>query len=293
MYNYKCYEKKVTRKGRSEDMELKNCAVINDLTGFGRCALNVSVPVMSALGVRVLSVPTAVLSNHTAFDEYYFHDLTESLDGYLEGFEKLSLSFDGIYTGFLGSERQVDIISRFIDRAKGENTLLFVDPVMGDDGKLYSTYTDELVEKMKCLAARADIITPNLTEACLLADESYESLINAGDKQLTSLAKKLVARGAKRCIITGIYRRGRVFNVVYDGASNESFVTSSRYIARQFCGTGDLFASLLVGYLLRGMSLRRAIKKTSRFICRAVRLSGRLGVSPTDGVAFEPILHHV
>ncbi len=274
-------------------MELKNCAVINDLTGFGRCALNVSVPVMSALGVRVLSVPTAVLSNHTAFDEYYFHDLTESLEGYLEGFDKLSLRFDGIYTGFLGSERQVDIISRFIERAKGEDTLLFVDPVMGDDGKLYSTYTNELVEKMKCLAARADIITPNLTEACLLADESYERLSQANDGELISLAKTLCAGGARRCVITGIYRRGRVFNIVYDGVSDESYVTSSKYIAGQFCGTGDLFASLLAGHLLRGMPLRRAIKKTSRFLCRAVKLSDRLGVSPTDGVAFEPILHHV
>ena len=274
-------------------MQLKNCAVINDLTGFGRCALNVSIPVMSALGVRVMSVPTAVLSNHTAFDEYFFHDLTESLEGYLEGFDKLSLCFDGIYTGFLGSERQVDIISRFIDRAKGERTLLFVDPVMGDDGKLYSTYTNELVEKMKCLAARADIITPNLTEACLLADESYERFTAASDEVLIALAKKLCSQGARRCVITGIYRRGRVFNIVYDGVLNESYVTSSKYIARQFCGTGDLFASLLVGHLLRGEPLRRAIRKTSRFICRAVKLSESLGVSPTDGVAFEPILHHI
>lgn len=274
-------------------MELKNCAVINDLTGFGRCALNVSVPVMSALGIRVLSVPTAVLSNHTAFDEYFFHDLTDSLEDYLEGFDKLSLRFDGIYTGFLGSERQVDIISRFINRTKGANTLLFVDPVMGDDGKLYSTYTAGLVEKMKCLAARADIITPNLTEACLLADESYEHFLKAGYEELIALAKKLCSRGSQRCVITGIYRRGRVFNIVHDGVLNESFITSSKYIARQFCGTGDLFASLLVGYLLRGVPLRRAIRKTSRFICRAVKLSERLGVSPTDGVAFEPILHHV
>lgn len=293
MYNYNAVKKKDNAKGRGAAMELKSCAVINDLTGFGRCALNVSVPVMSALGVRVLSVPTAVLSNHTAFDEYYFHDLTESLEGYLGGFDKLSLRYDGIYTGFLGSERQVDIISRFIDREKGENTLLFVDPVMGDDGKLYSTYTDELVEKMKCLAARADIITPNLTEACLLADEDYERFIKAGDKDLISLAKKLVSRGARRCVITGIYRCGRVFNVVYDGVLNESYVTSSKYIAGQFCGTGDLFASLLVGYLIRGVPLRRAIRKTSRFLCRAVKLSERLGVSPTDGVAFEPILHHI
>ncbi len=274
-------------------MELKSCAVINDLTGFGRCALNVSVPVMSAQGVRVLSVPTAVLSNHTAFDEYYFHDLTESLGDYLDGFYKLGLSFDGIYTGFLGSERQVDIISSFIDRAKDERTLLFVDPVMGDDGKLYSTYTMSLVGRMKSLARRADIITPNLTEACLLADESYEKFRTADDASLLRLAEKLCRQGSARVVITGIYRHGRVFNVVCDGVKGESFVTSSKYIAGQFCGTGDLFASLLAGYMLRGTDLRRAIRKTSRFLCRAVRLSEKLGVSPTDGVAFEPILHHV
>lgn len=273
--------------------QLKACAVINDLTGFGRCALNVSVPVMSAQGVRVLAAPTAVLSNHTAFDEYYFSDLTSGLRQYFEGWDKLSLHYDGIYTGFLGSEHQVDIISDFIKRAKSEDTLLFVDPVMGDDGRLYSTYAPELVEKMRNLVHDADIITPNLTEACFLAKVPYAEMQGADRAKLFALAKKLCELGAKCTIITGICREGRVSNYVYDSVREKSFISSSKYIAGQFCGTGDLFASLLCGYVMKGISLRRSIKKTSRFVCRAVRLSEALGVSPTDGVAFEPILKRV
>lgn len=271
-------------------IKLNNCAVINDLTGFGRCALNVSVPVMSALGVRVLAAPTAVLSNHTAFDEYYFSDLTDGMEQYFKKWESLGLNYDGIYTGFLGSEHQVEIISDFIKRSRRENTLLFVDPVMGDDGKLYSTYTPELVARMRTLVRDADIITPNLTEACFLADIPYEEMENADGKKLFSLAEKLTGLGAKCAVITGIYRNGRVSNFVYDKISGEKFVSSSKYIAGQFCGTGDLFASLLCGYTLRGLPLRRAISKTSKFVCDAVRLSEKLGVCPTDGVAFEPIM---
>lgn len=272
---------------------LKSCAVINDLSGFGRCALNVTVPIMSAQGVRVLAAPTAVLSNHTAFDEYYFSDLTDGLGEYLAGWEKLNLSYDGIFTGFLGSVRQVDIISDFIKRARSEKTLLFVDPVMGDDGRLYSTYTPELVKRMRHLICDADIITPNLTEACFLAEESYEEMKNADSEKLFSLAEKLCALGAKCTIITGIYRGGCVSNYVYDSVLKKRFISSSKYIAGQFCGTGDLFASLLCGYVMNGVSLPRAIKLTSRFVCRAVSFSVRLGVCPTDGVAFEPILKYV
>jgi len=274
-------------------LQLKNCAVINDLTGYGRCALNVTVPIMSAQGVRVLAAPTAVLSNHTAFDEYYFSDLTGGMEEYFKNWEKLSLHFDGIYTGFLGSEHQVQIISDFIKKAKSENTLLFVDPVMGDDGKLYSTYTDGLVAKMRALVHNADIITPNLTEACFLAQVPYSEMLGANDDKLFLLAEKLCGLGAKCSIITGIYRGNSVSNIVYDKRNDERFVSSSKYIAREYCGTGDLFATLLCGYVLQGIPLRRAIRKTASFICRAVKLSDSLNVSPTDGVAFEPILKRI
>lgn len=272
-------------------MNLKNCAVINDLSGFGRCALNVSIPVMSALGIRTLSAPTAVLSNHTAFSDYYFHDLTDGMEEYFSAWEKLSLSFDGIYTGFLGSERQVDIISSFIKHFRTSDTLLFVDPVMGDDGKLYTTYTPELVCRMRELIRGADVITPNLTEACFLADISYKHMENASDAMLFSLAKKLSSLGARRVCITGIYRKGFVYNFVYDGVSGKTFRTRSKYVGGQFCGTGDLFTSLLAGFMLRGKSFRQSVRRAARFIGKAALLSKKLGVSPTDGIAFETILH--
>lgn len=277
----------------SELTTLKSCAVINDLSGFGRCALNISIPVMSAQGIRVLSVPTAVLSNHTAFEKYYFRDLTDGMDEYLKNWNRLGLRFDGIYTGFLGDARQVEIISDFIKRSKGENTLLFVDPVMGDDGVLYSTYTQSLVDKMRALIHDADYITPNLTEACFLAEVPYAEYDGAEDEKLFSLARKLCSLGAKRTVLTGIYREGHVFNFVCDSITGEEFFVSSEYVARQFCGTGDLFASLLCGYILQGEPLITALSRTSDFLCDAVRLSDRLGVSSQDGVAFEPILKNV
>ncbi len=266
---------------------LKNCAVINDLSGFGRCALTVSLPILSALRVRACPVPTAVLSNHTGFDEYFFSDFTENMEPYFENWEKLHLHFDGIYTGFLGSERQVDIINAFADKFKAPDTLLFVDPVMGDHGKLYSTYTLHLVQRMKDLSARADIITPNLTELSFLSDVPYDELLVADDKKLFSIAEKI---GAGKVVITGIRRNSRVFNLAIDCKSGDTFSSSSRYIGGEYCGTGDLFASLLCGYMIRGLSLSRALKRATAFLKTAVASSLELGVSPLDGIAFEPVL---
>ena len=271
----------------------KSCAVINDLSGFGRCALNVTVPVMSAMGIRVLPVPTAVLSNHTGFSDYYFRDLTDGMEEYLAAWEKLGLSYDGIYTGFLGSETQVDIISEFIKKNRKENTLLFVDPVMGDDGAIYPTYTHGLVKRMKNLIHEADIITPNLTEACLLADCDFEEMKQAETDKLFALALHLTQLGAGSAVITGIYREDKVSNVVCDGVSGKMFETSSKCVAGQFCGTGDLFSSLVFGYVMQGKNLKKAVARASAFICRAARFSEKAGVSPTDGIAFEPLMSKI
>ncbi len=272
---------------------LKNCAVVNDLSGFGRCALNVTIPVMSAIGVRVLPVPTAILSNHTGFSDYYFSDLTGGMESYFSVWEKLDLLFDGIYTGFIGSEEQVDIISEFIKKNRRENTMLFVDPVMGDDGALYPTYTDGLVRKMRELVREADIITPNLTEACFLADCDYAEMEKADDDKLFDLALHLTQLGAGCAVITGIYRERRVSNIICDAVAGKLFSLSSKCVAGQFCGTGDLFASIVFGNVLKGMPIQKAVKSSSDFICRAAKLSEKLGVSKTDGIAFEPILKKI
>lgn len=271
----------------------KNCAVINDLSGFGRCALNVTIPVMSAIGVRVLPAPTAILSNHTGFSDYYFSDLTGGMESYFSAWEKLDLSFDSIYTGFLGSEEQVDIISEFIKKNRRDDTRLFVDPVMGDDGALYPTYTDGLVRRMRNLVHDADIITPNLTEACFLADCDYSEMEKATDEKLFDLALHLTQLGAGCAVITGIYRDERVSNIICDSLTGEISLLSSKCVAGQFCGTGDLFASIVFGYVLKGENVKRAVKRASDFICRAAKLSGKLGVSKTDGIAFEPILKKI
>lgn len=272
---------------------LKACAVINDLSGFGRCALNVTIPVMSAIGVRVLAVPTAVLSNHTGFDEYYFSDLTGGMREYFDAWEKLSLTYDGIYSGFLGSEEQADIISEFIKKNRNERTRLFVDPAMGDDGKLYPTCTDGLVRKMRELIREADIITPNLTEACFLAECDYEEMKEASIEKIEDLALKLTQLGAARVIITGVYRGDKVLNVVCDSIRGEIFETSSKCVAGEYCGTGDLFASILFGESLKGKTLRRAVKEASAVVCRAAKYSEKLGVSKVDGIAFEPFLKNL
>jgi len=270
--------------------KLKTCAVINDLSGFGRCALNVTIPVMSAIGVRVLAVPTAVLSNHTGFDEYYFSDLTGGMREYFAAWERLSLSYDGIYSGFLGSEEQADIIAEFIAKNRGENTHLFVDPAMGDDGKLYPTCTDGLVRKMRELIREADIITPNLTEACFLAECDYEEMKEASLDRIFDLALHLTQLGASRVVITGVYRGDKVLNVVCDSVRDEIFTTASKCVAGEFCGTGDLFASILFGESLKGKSLRRSVRAASSVVSRAAKFSEELGVSKVDGIAFEPFL---
>ncbi len=267
---------------------LKNCAVINDLSGFGRCALTVSLPVLSALRVRACPLPTAILSNHTGFNEYYFSDFTDSMEQYLKNWEKLDLRFDGIYTGFLGSERQVDIINTFIEKFKGTDTLLFVDPVMGDQGKLYPTYTMHLVEKMRELSARADIITPNLTELSFLTGVPYADLCGFEDDKIFELAASI---GAKKAVVTGVRRKNHVCNLAVDTESGKRFCVSARYIDGEYCGTGDLFASLLCGYIINSASLSRAVRRATSFLKTAVQYSSALGVSPLDGIAFEPLLH--
>ncbi len=210
------------------------------------------------------------------------------MEQYLKNWEKLNLRFDGIYTGFLGSERQVDIINMFIEKFKSSDTLLFVDPVMGDHGKLYPTYTANLVEKMRELSARADIITPNLTELSFLTGVPYKNLCNCDDEKIFELAASV---GAKKAVVTGVRRKNHVCNLAIDTESGKRFCASARYIDGEYCGTGDLFASLLCGYIINGTSLSRAVRRATSFLKAAVNYSSSLGVSRLDGIAFEPLLH--
>ena len=224
---------------------VKRIAAIHDLSCFGRCALTVVIPALSALGYQVVPIPTALLSTHTGgFSGIHFSDLTDSMSKISEHFEKLSLTFDAIYTGFLGSEAQIEVVENFI-RTFGKDCAVMVDPVMGDDGMLYSTYNDELMRGISHLCKYADIITPNLTEACFLTGIPYKNTVKMSKSErseyLDSICMALETDKKKKIIITGIF----------DGADNLAAYgidpdTDSRFyhtvsrVSKNYPGTGDL-----------------------------------------------------
>ena len=283
-------------KNSSENCKkpLKRIAAIHDLSCFGRCALTVVMPALSAMGYQVIPVPTALLSSHTGgFTDMYFKDLTQDMREVSDHFDRLELKFDAIYTGFLGSEEQIDIVLDFIKRFSDEDTLIFVDPVMGDDGVLYSTYTDRLGDRMKELCAVADIITPNLTEACFLSGEDYRDISNCDEAEAFAYAdrlrEKLTGLGQGKIIITGIPHVGDMFGT-YGHTENEfsdGYMYSVKRVRKSYPGTGDLFASVLLGCIMAGDELGDAMRFASVYICRVMNYSARFDTPVREGVAFE------
>lgn len=263
---------------------MKKCAVINDISGFGKCSLTTSVPVLSVMGIQVCPVVTGVFSNQTGYDSYESADLTDMLPRVTCQWEKLSPHFDGILTGFLLCAKQYEYVLGFIDTFKRQDTLFLADPVMADDGKIYSTYTPEMVEGVKRLCAKADIITPNLTELRILSGE--DDIMLAGEKLLDS--------GIKSVIVTGVVEDGKVSNYVFDSGKAEKY--SSDFIESpteggSFSGTGDIFSSFVMGKILNGVSVFDAVKQAADFIAKAIKESDIK--NRNDGIDFEPFLKSI
>ena len=265
---------------------MKKVAAINDLSGFGRCSLTVALPVLSAHGVQCCPVPTAILSNHTGFGTYFFDDYSDKMTPYMEAWEDLSLDFDCIYTGFLGSVKQIDVVEKFIK--KSDKSIILVDPVMGDGGEIYSTYTPEMCEKMKRLVSLADVVTPNVTEAAILAGSEYKE--NYSDDEVWALAEKIHALGAKNVVITGVHRNGKIANF----ASGEGrFIAESKEVYLHYMGTGDLFASMLCGYMMNDVPIEEAVEKSAKFVYKTTKYSLEIGEKKENGVAFEKFLKDI
>lgn len=275
---------------------LKKVAAIHDLSCFGRCALTVISPTLSAMGAQVIPVPTCLLSTHTGgFTDMYFEDHTEALERIFEHFSQLDLRFDAIYTGFLGSYAQIELVDRFIKKFANKETFVLVDPVMGDGGKLYSTYTDELMRGMAQLCKKADIITPNLTEACFLTQTEYRDTSLMNEKELSAFARELCHRlsesGAKKTVVTGL-RTGtdRLCVCGSDTKSGEFFSYTFERVNKDYPGTGDLFASVLLGSLLRGEDFESSVHTVADFTSRVMRYSAEFDTPEREGVAFEAFL---
>lgn len=266
----------------------KKIAVINDLSGFGRCSLAVSVPIISALKIQCCPVPTSVFSNHTGFPDFFFEDYTDKMQPYIDQWKALGLEFDGIQTGFLGSERQIEIVKRFISDFRTARTTVVIDPVMGDHGRPYATYTPELCQAMKQLVGYADILTPNLTEACILTDTPFHEG-HWTMRELIRLAKLLEAQGPEKIVITGVPQKTYVSNLVYEKGRRAKLLRTLR-IGNERSGTGDVFSSIVAADAVNRVPFEKSVRRATAFVKKCIRRSIELNIPKTDGVCFEEFL---
>ena len=266
----------------------KKIALINDITGFGRCSVAVQLPIISQLGVQCCVLPTSILSNHTGFPSYSFQDFTPHMHEHIDEWRKLNLQFRGICTGFLGSAEQISIVRDFIDEFGGDDCVTLVDPVMGDEGKAYGTYTPEMCGRMAELVAHADIITPNITEACILANVDYDPHMSFDDA--FSLAQKLCDMGPSKVVVTGVEHGSTMSNACLE-RGREPFTVTGEKLGEQRSGTGDVFSAIIAADAVNEVPFRKSIEKATRFDHDCVQASIDLGIPRTDGLAFEEKLH--
>lgn len=252
---------------------MKKIVTIQDISCFGKCSLTVALPIISAMGVEAAIVPTAVLSTHTGgFSGFTFRDLAEDIPAIFDHWKKENLKFDAIYTGYLGSFGQIDMMKDYI-KAKDEKTLAFVDPAMGDNGVLYTGFTPEFAKHMATLCATADIIVPNLTEAAFMLDVEYKE--TGYDKAyIEDILIKLTDLGAKKAVLTGVsFGENELGVAMYDREKDEFFYYFNEKIDAKFHGTGDIFASVCVGALMRGMSLQDSLRLAADFVVECVKVT--------------------
>jgi pyridoxine kinase len=267
---------------------LKRVAAIHDISGFGKCSLTVALPIISAAGIEASVLPTAVLSTHTGgFDGFTYRDLTEDMAPVTKHWKSLDIRFDAIYTGFLGSFEQLELVTDFFDRFKTDHNLILVDPVMADNGKLYSVFTPEFALGMKSLCGKADIIIPNLTEASLLLGEEY----NPGpytEKYIRETLRKLSDLGPKKVVLTGVFfDDAELGAATYDAETDRLSYTFEKRIPGYYHGTGDVFGSSLLAALLNDFTLDEAAAIAVRFTTSSIRKTAEAGTDIRFGVHFE------
>lgn len=262
----------------------KKVAAIHDISGVGKCSLTVAIPILSALKVQCCPFPTAVLSNQVGYPEYSFLDLTEEMPKYTKVWDRLRFNFDSIYTGFLGSKQQVNIVSNFI--GKYPDAFVVVDPVMGDGGEMYDCFDEDMRSELKKLVCHSHLTTPNLTEACYLAGYDYTKL-DYTDEKIMEIAHEVSNLGPEKVVITGIVRNGNVMNFAYDRSKDETFFTTSKYNDKSYSGTGDIFASILCAMITNGHDLRKAVNTANEFIYKTITYTASFDTDRNEGVMFE------
>ena len=270
---------------------MKKIAVINDISGFGKCSLTAAIPIISAHNMQCVPLVSGVFSNQTGYESFSYADLTDYLQGFIDEWKKLGASFDAIITGFIPNSKQGEIISGFIDDFKRENTLIVVDPVMADDGKIYKGFDEKRINAVCLLAKKADIITPNISELCILCGEDFNDI--RGEKALHKvrrMAESFAADNHCKVVVSGIeISENEIATAVYtkDGFA----IINSTKIGESFSGTGDILCSYLTCELLEGKDLYSAAQNACNFIEKAIfRTTQKNSINPADGVDFEFLL---
>ena len=272
-------------------MKTKRVLAVHDLCSFGRCSLTAAIPVISAMGMQVCPLPTAFFSNNLTYGEFTFHDFTDKMTGFMDRWEKLGFRYDAVYSGFLASVEQIEVVRDAARRfaSRGES-LVVVGPAMGDGGKLYPVFGPEYVEAMRTLVKEATLITPNFTEACFLLGESCGTAVPSSEA-LRAMTEKLAALGAKQVVITSVPAGENEIKVVsFDSVAGEYAERTTPRIPFTTCGTGDLFTSVVTGSLLRGETLAAASALAMRFVSRVMEFTLASGSDPREGVIVEPCL---
>ena len=268
---------------------MKRILTVQDISCVGRCSLTVALPIISAAGVEAGVLPTAVLSTHTAFPKFTFCDLTDEIEGISKTFSELDIGFDAIYTGYLGSFRQLSLVSDPIDRHKNDSCSVIIDPAMADHGQLYKGFTPEFAKAMATLCSKADLVIPNLTEACFMLDIPYTE--DYDEEYIRDILKRLTKLGAKRVALTGIsFDPKKLGSYSYDSATDTYFSYFNDKLPVEYHGTGDIFASATLGALMREHTLESALMVAVDYTLECIRLTMADENRRTYGVNFEEAL---
>lgn len=279
---------------KREGAYIPRVAAVHDLCGYGKCSLGVAIPVLSAAGCDVCPVPTGLFSSHTAFPGWYMHDTTDILPDYLEAWKGIGVDIDAVYSGFLGSPKQVEIIRGIYQTYP--KALKVVDPVMADHGKVYPTYTPELCDAMASLASEADILTPNLTEAAIILGEPIGDAWageNISDAEAKRMVDALLAKGAKNVVLKGIQRGDGVIRNYVGSQGFETYEASNEWLPYMLHGTGDLYCSVLLAAIMAGRTFGEAVTTAGDLTHDAMIVSAQQPDYKNRGVSFEPLLGRI
>ena len=274
---------------------IKRVAAIHDISCFGKASLTTIIPILSVMGSEVCPMPTSILSTHTGgFGKPAFVDLSDFMEKAKMHWESLNLEFQCIYSGYLGNSNQVNFVIDFIRSFKRKDTLVVVDPVMADDGKLYGGIDSDMVKSMKKLIAFSDIITPNITEACFLLGKEYKNSFT--DEEVKEYAIALSNLGVNKVIITSVLDKrdiNAISTIAYDKEKDKFIKIKNKRINASYPGTGDAFTSILIGSILQGKTFNEAIEKSCGFLQRAIEYSNNFDYPKNQGILLEKILKEI